>query len=92
MKRCDHTPLCKFIYSVNKNDEVKNWSQEIQSITPYINFKHIKGKNVLANSLSGLKCLGLYKDNDPEKPGYDYGKFILILTKIQYVMLTSVKI
>ena len=26
------------------------------------------------DSLSRLRCLGIYEDNDPEKPGYDYGK------------------
>ena len=38
---CDHAPLCKFIYSVMKNDNVNNWSQEIHAITPYIDFEHI---------------------------------------------------
>ena len=42
-----------------------------------IDFKHIKGKeNVLVDSLSTLRCLGLYENNDPEKPGYEYGKSI----------------
>ena len=64
---CDHAPLCKFIYSVMKNDKVNNLSQEIHVITPYINFEHIKGKeNVLANSLSRLQTLGLYKANEPK--------------------------
>ena len=68
MIKCNHVSLYKFIYSVTKNDQVNNWSQELHSITPYINFKHMKGKeNVLADSLSRLKCLGLYKDNDCEK-------------------------
>ena len=59
--RCEHAVLCKFIYSVTKNDKVNNWSQEIHSITPYINFKHIKGKeNVWADSLLRLKYLDLY--------------------------------
>ena len=36
MVECDHAPLCKFIYSVTKNDKANNWSQEIRSVTPYI--------------------------------------------------------
>ena len=65
---CDH--LWKFVYSGNKNDKVNNWSQEIHSITPHNEFKHIKGKeNVLTDSLSRLWCLGLCDDNDPEESG-----------------------
>ena len=75
MIRWNYASLCKFIYSVTKNDKVNNWSQEIHSITPYIEFKCIKGKeNVLADSLLGLKSLGLYEDNDSEKLGHEYGK------------------
>ena len=29
------------------------------------------------DSLSRLKCLGLYEDNDAEKTGYEYGKSIV---------------
>ena len=57
----------KVIYSVNRNDMVNNWSHEIHAITPYIDFKHVKGKeNMLVDSLSRLRCLGIYEDNDPE--------------------------
>ena len=53
-----------------KNDKVNNWSQEIHSIIPYIQFENIEGKeNVLADILLRLKTLGLYKGNDSEKPG-----------------------
>ena len=52
---------------MTKIDKV-DWSQEIHSITPHIEFKYIKGKeNVLADSLSRLRCLGLHDDNDPKK-------------------------
>ena len=60
-------------------DKVNSWSQEIYSITPHIDFEHIKGKgkeNVLADNLSRLRCLGLHEDNDPEESGYEYGKSI----------------
>ena len=37
----------------------------MHAIPPYIEFKHIEGKeNVLADSLSRLRCLGLHDDND----------------------------
>ena len=52
MIRCDHALLQKFVYSLTKTIKVDNWSQEIHSITPHIEFEHIKGKeNVLADSL-----------------------------------------
>ena len=42
--------------------------QEIHSITPHIDFEHIKGKgNGAADSLSKLRCSGLHKDNYPQK-------------------------
>ena len=77
MVRCDHVPQQKFIYSVTKNDKINNWSQGFHSITLYIDFKHIKGKeNMIVDGLLRLKCLHIYEDNDPEKPGYEYGKSI----------------
>ena len=39
--------------------------------------EHIKGKNnVLADSLSRLRHLGLHDDNNPEESGKEYGKSI----------------
>ena len=65
---CDQAALWKYIYSAMKNNKVNNWSQEIHAITPYINFEHINGKeNILADSLSQLWTLGLYKANEPIK-------------------------
>ena len=70
-------PLWKFMCSVMKNDKVHNWSQEMHAIKPYIEFEHIKGKdNVLADSLSRLKHLGLHDDNNLEEPDQEYGKSI----------------
>ena len=31
---------------------------------------------MLTGSLSRLRCLGIYEDNDCEKPEYEYGKSI----------------
>ena len=71
---CYHVPSGIFIYSVMKNDKVNNWSQEIHAITPYIKFKHIKGKeNILADSLSQICTLGVCKANEAKK-GHEYGK------------------
>ena len=75
MVQSDHAPLQKFVHSITKNDKVNNWSQEIHVITPHIEFEHIKGKNnVLADSLSWLRCLDLHDDNDPEWPGQEIWK------------------
>ena len=77
MVRCDHAPLQKCVYSVTKNDILNNWSQEIHSITPHIEVKHIKGKeNTLVDSLSRLSHLGLHEGNDPEESGHENGKSI----------------
>ena len=44
------------------------------SITPYITFQHIKGKDsILADSLSHLQCLELHEKSPPEKPGEQFG-------------------
>ena len=76
MIRYDHD-LQKSVYSVTKTDEVSIWPQEIDSITPHIEFDLIKGKeNALADILSRLRCLGLHDDNDPEESGQEYGKSI----------------
>ena len=94
MVRCNHALLQKFIYSVIKNDKLNNGSHEIQSITPHIDFKHIKGKeNMLVDSLSRLRCLCLHEDNHSENSD-EYGKSILtqIKIKIQYVVLKVIKI
>ena len=70
--------LQKCVYSVTRNDKVNNCCQESHSITPRIEFEHIKGKeNILADSLSRLRYLGLHEDNGPEELGYEYGRSIL---------------
>ena len=57
--------------------KVNNWYQEIHSITPHIKFKHIKGKeNVLADSLSRLRCLGSHYNSDPKESGQEYARSI----------------
>ena len=51
----------------------QNCALEIFSISPYIIFQYIKGKdNILADILSHLQCLGLYKRSLPVKPGEEY--------------------
>ena len=49
----------------------------MHAITPHIEFKHTKGKeNVLVDSLSRLRYLGLHNDNYPEETGQEHGKSI----------------
>ena len=51
--RSNHVPLEKIIKNQTKNTLTQNWPLEIFSSTPYITFKHIKGKdNILADSLT----------------------------------------
>ena len=55
-------------------------SQEMHTITPHIEYNHIKGKeNILVDSLSRLKTLGLYERNTPEKDRYENGKSVFDL-------------
>ena len=50
------------IKNQTKNTLTQNWALEVFSITPYITFKHIKGKdNILADSLTQLQRLGLHE-------------------------------
>ena len=39
---------------------------------------------MIVDSLSGLRHLGLHEDNDPEVPGYQYGKSIFYTDKTVY--------
>ena len=72
---------------------MNSWSQEICALTLHIGFEHIKGKdNVLVDSLSRLRHLGLHDDNDPEDPGQEYRKSILKQTKTPYIVLIMIKI
>ena len=52
----------------------QNWALEIFWNLPHITFQFKKGKgNIIADSLSHLQCLGLYKRSPQEKPGGEYG-------------------
>ena len=78
--RSDHAPLEKLIKNQTKNTLTQNWALEIFSITPYITFKHIKGKdNILADSLTQLQRLSLYEKCPCEKDNQD--QVIAILDK-----------
>ena len=71
--RSDHTPLEKLIKNQTKNKLAPNWALDIFSITPYITFKDIKGKdNILADILSQLQRLGLYKRCPHEEDDQDH--------------------
>ena len=49
----------------------------MHAITPHMEFEHIEGKNnVLADSLSRLRHLGLHDDNDSKEQGQEDGKSI----------------
>ena len=91
LMRCDHAPLQNSYTQPLKM--IKNWSPKIHAITFHMDFKHIMGKeNVLAESLSRLRHLGIYEDNDHEKSGNKYGKSILTIIKIHYIVLAVIKI
>ena len=82
--RSDHGPLEKLIKSQTKSTLTQNWALEIFLITPYITFKHIKGKDkILADSFTQLQRLCLYEkcphdedDQDQEITIFDKGESI----------------
>ena len=66
--RSDHAPLAKLIKNQTKNLLTQNWVLGAFSITPYITFKHTKGKdNILSNSLTQLQRLSLYEKGPHEE-------------------------
>ena len=46
---------------------------------------------MLTDSLSRLRCLGLYEDNDTEGSEYEYGKLLFDIDEMQHVALTVIK-
>ena len=64
----DSAPLEKLIKNQTQNTLTQNWPIEIFSTTPYITFKHIKGKdNILVDSCIQLQRLGQYKNAHERK-------------------------
>ena len=59
--RSDHTPLRKFIYSNTTNDRLMAWAQDLFTITPHIEFEHLKGsQNILSDAIMRIKSFFLY--------------------------------
>ena len=86
--RSDHAPLEKLIKNQTKNALTQNWAWEIFSITPYITFKHIKGKdNILADSLTQLQRLGLYEKCPCEEDNQD--EVITIFNEGKSIKITA---
>ena len=70
MVKCDHAPL------QNLYTQSQLVPRNPFNYTPYW-FQTYQEKRKCANwQLSRLRCLGLHKDNDPEKSGWEYGKSI----------------
>ena len=57
-------------HNLNWASLTQNWALEIFSITPYITFKHIKGKDS-ADSLTRLQRTGLYEKCPNEEGNQD---------------------
>ena len=71
----DHKLLAKFIEGMTKNHKVNSWTMECHAICKTIEFQYIKGKkNILCDSLTRIQYFDLYKDKEPEKLGYLFGK------------------
>ena len=62
---CDHKPLAPFFTTGMSSPVLDRWALELQQCN--IKYQCIKGKwNVVADTISRLRTLALYKDNDNE--------------------------
>ena len=61
----DHKPLLKVLPGHTDNDKCSTWGLEAAAIPRRVKVQHIKGiANVLADSVSRLRAVGLYHDID----------------------------
>ena len=61
----DHKPLPKTITGHTDNEKCNTWGLEATAFPKCVNVLHIKGiANVLDDSVSGLRPVGLYHDLD----------------------------
>ena len=59
----DHKPLLQIFTGYTNNAKYNTWSLEAAAIPRHVNRQHIKGiANVLADSVSRLRAVGLYHD------------------------------
>ena len=62
---CDHKLLAPFFTMGMSSSVLDRWALELQQLD--FKFQHIQGKkNVVADSVSRLRMLGLYQDNGNE--------------------------
>ena len=70
----DHNPLLKIFKGNTDNKKCNTWGLEAATIAQHIKVQHIKGiANILADSVSRLKAVGLYHDLDFQKSQPDLG-------------------
>ena len=61
----DHKPLLKFFTGHTDNDKCNTWGLEAEAIPRRVIAQYIKGiANVLADSVSRLRAVGIYHDLD----------------------------
>ena len=59
----DHKPLLKIFTGNTNNEKCNTWSLEATTIPRHVKVQHIKGiANILADSVSRLRAVGLYHD------------------------------
>ena len=86
----DHKPLQKFIYVLTANNRVNDWAFQIHAICRTVHFQFIQGtSNTLSNSLSRLSYYDLYESSKPEKPGFEFNKPKVEVSKDMYKPLKT---
>ena len=70
----DHKPLPKFLTGSNDNEKCNTWGLEAATIPRCVKLQHVKGiGNILADSVSRPKVVGLYHNLDFQKNQPDFG-------------------
>ena len=68
ISKSDHKPLMKIFTGNTDNEKCNTWDLEGTAIPRCVKVQHIKGiANILADSVSRLRAVGLYHDLDFKK-------------------------
>ena len=87
----DHKPLQKIFTGSTDNEKCNTWSLEATTIHRCIKLQYIKGiANILADSVSRLKAVGLYHDLDFQKSQPDLGTPFEPLPPVEQAMYSTI--
>ena len=89
----DHIPLQKIFSGNTDNKECNTWDLEAATIPRHVELKHIKCiANILADSVSRLKAVGLYHDLGFQKGQPDLGSPFEPLPPVKQTMCSPLEL